>query len=233
MLGPGVAAQHPRRSVDPETPQPVLGGLARRLHARRLDQAPARLAERRGRRFAFGQRPIDLAHAGIVDHQPAFDVRRLFAARGDREQRGHRHHRAGQAVAQALRRGAGGAHPREGARAGAEADQADLLEPEPGLGEWYLFWRIAVPLCLRSLLSGFALALGRALGEFGATLMVAGNIPGVTQTLPLALYAQEQAGNDHVALVFTILLSVTAMGLVGISDWLANRTGNYASYSTR
>ncbi len=113
--------------------------------------------------------------------------------------------------------------------------QVELLEAGRsfGAGEWYLFWRIAVPLCLRSLLSGFALALGRALGEFGATLMVAGNIPGVTQTLPLALYAQEQAGNDHVALVFTILLSVTAMGLVGISDWLANRTGNYASYSTR
>ncbi len=113
--------------------------------------------------------------------------------------------------------------------------QLELLEAarSSGASEWYLFYRIALPICARSLLSGFALALGRALGEFGATLMVAGNIPGVTQTLPLALYSQEQAGNDHAALVFTVVLASTAMLLVGLSDALASRSRNYAGESTR
>ncbi len=121
------------------------------------------------------------------------------------------------------------------AQAAFGAIQIELLEAarSSGASEWYLFYRIGLPLSARGLLSGFALALGRALGEFGATLMVAGNIPGVTQTLPLALYAQEQAGNDHAALMFTIVLSVTAMVLVGFSDTLAYNSRNYATESTR
>nr|MDQ2732865.1 molybdate ABC transporter permease subunit [Armatimonadota bacterium] len=55
----------------------------------------------------------------------------------------------------------------------------------------------------------------RALGEFGATLMVAGSIPGQTQTLPLALYAAVQAGHDREARVYTLVLSAAALVLTG------------------
>ncbi len=72
-----------------------------------------------------------------------------------------------------------------------------------------LFW-VIIPMSYRGLLAGLALAFARALGEFGATLMVAGSIPGRTQTLPLALYAAVQAGKGREALGYTVLLSVVA-----------------------
>ena len=72
-----------------------------------------------------------------------------------------------------------------------------------------------VPLSYRGLLAGLALAFARALGEFGATLMVAGSIPGRTQTLPLALYAAVQAGKDRDALGYTLLLTVVAFAALG------------------
>ena len=67
----------------------------------------------------------------------------------------------------------------------------------------------------RGMLAGLALAFARALGEFGATLMLAGSIPGRTQTLPLALYAAVQAGKDSEALGYTLLLSLLAFVMLG------------------
>lgn len=73
---------------------------------------------------------------------------------------------------------------------------------------------VIMPLSYRGVLAGFVLAFARALGEFGATLMVAGSIPGRTQTVPLALYDAVQTGRDREALLYTLLLSATAFVLL-------------------
>ena len=65
-----------------------------------------------------------------------------------------------------------------------------------GLSEAAVFFRVSLPLAWRGILAGAMLAFARAMGEFGATLMVAGNLPGKTQTLSLAVYDAMQAGND-------------------------------------
>jgi molybdate transport system permease protein len=72
-------------------------------------------------------------------------------------------------------------------------------------------------------LAGLSLAFARALGEFGATLMVAGSIPGRTQTLPLALYAAVQAGRNHDALVYSAILSALAFFTLGVLATYRNR----------
>src|SRR5262249_62003775 len=73
------------------------------------------------------------------------------------------------------------------------------------------FWRVEVPLARRGLAAGAALAFARALGEFGATLMLAGNIPGRTQTLPLALYEASLTGEDAAALVMCAALTAVSI----------------------
>ena len=80
-----------------------------------------------------------------------------------------------------------------------------------GLGELALFFRVSLPLAWRGILAGLLLAFARALGEFGATLMVAGSIPGQTQTLSIAVYEAVQAGQDDVA---TLLVLITSLSCV-------------------
>jgi molybdate transport system permease protein len=92
-----------------------------------------------------------------------------------------------------------------------------------GLREGFIFWRITFPLAAPGIISGTALAFARALGEFGATLMVAGNIPGRTQTIPLALYSAVEGGRSSEA---GLLLGVTvtlAFVLVAIVGWCERR----------
>ncbi len=92
-----------------------------------------------------------------------------------------------------------------------------------GLGESRIFRRITLPLASPGILSGTALSFARALGEFGATLMVAGNIPGRTQTIPLALYAAVESGRSVEA---NILLGVTvalSFGLVAVVSMYERR----------
>ncbi len=95
--------------------------------------------------------------------------------------------------------------------------ERELLEAGRTLGasEPGLLIYVIVPMAYRGLLAAVALAFARALGEFGATLMVAGSIPGRTQTLPLALYAAVQAGHDSEALRYTLLLSIVAFAMLG------------------
>jgi molybdate transport system permease protein len=90
-----------------------------------------------------------------------------------------------------------------------------------GSSEWRLFWRVTFPLAWRSILAGVALCFARSLGDFGATLMVAGNIPGRTQTVAVAIYDAVEAGNGHVARV--LVIAVSAIALVVLT--LANRLG--------
>jgi molybdate transport system permease protein len=72
-------------------------------------------------------------------------------------------------------------------------------------------WRVELPLARRGLAAGAALAFARALGEFGATLMLAGNIPGRTQTLPLAIYEAAMTGENAAALTLSIALTVVSV----------------------
>jgi len=78
-----------------------------------------------------------------------------------------------------------------------------------GSSESEVFWRITLPLARRGIIAGLILGSARALGEFGATLMIAGNIPGRTQTLPLAIYDavqnREYAGANRMVLVMSVL----------------------------
>jgi molybdate transport system permease protein len=80
-----------------------------------------------------------------------------------------------------------------------------------GLPEWRVAWTVTLPSAGRGLAAGIALGFARALGEFGATVMVAGNIPGRTQTLPIAVYDAVQAGDDRAARTGAVLLGVVAV----------------------
>jgi len=90
-----------------------------------------------------------------------------------------------------------------------------------GAGEWKVFWRVTLPLAQRSIFAAVALAFARSLGDFGITIMVAGNIPGRTQTIAVAIYDAVEAGNGAVARVLVITISVIALAFL----WLANRYG--------
>lgn len=80
-----------------------------------------------------------------------------------------------------------------------------------GASETRIFLRVTVPLAWRGILAGTMLAFARAMGEFGATLMVAGNIPGRTQTLSLAVYDAVQAGQDDLANFLVVVTSIVCV----------------------
>ncbi len=80
-----------------------------------------------------------------------------------------------------------------------------------GVSELALFFRVTLPLAWRGILAGLLLAFARALGEFGATLMVAGSIPGRTQTLSIAVYEAVQAGDDATANLLVAIVSITCI----------------------
>ena len=82
-----------------------------------------------------------------------------------------------------------------------------------GASEWRLFWNVTLPLAWRSILAGAALCFARSLGDFGATLMVAGNIPGRTQTVAVAIYDAVESGNGQLARVLVLAVSVIALGV--------------------
>jgi molybdate transport system permease protein len=88
-----------------------------------------------------------------------------------------------------------------------------------GATEWQVWWYVTLPLARRGILAGLILSAARALGEFGATLMVAGNIPGRTQTLPLAIYDAVQARRyDDANFMVLVMTSLAFTGL-----WLVYR----------
>jgi molybdate transport system permease protein len=90
-----------------------------------------------------------------------------------------------------------------------------------GLNEWALFFRVTLPMAWRGVLAGVLLAFARALGEFGATLMVAGSIPGKTQTLSVAVYEAVQAGQDDTANLLVLIVSVTCVVVLLLAGRLA------------
>mgnify|MGYP005847420105 CR=1 FL=1 len=93
-----------------------------------------------------------------------------------------------------------------------------------GRSEWAVFFTITLPLAWRGIFAGVVLAFARALGDFGATLMVAGNIPGHTQTMALAIYDAVQAGNQAAADRMVLVMTVG----VAIFLWFARRLSKAA-----
>ena len=92
-----------------------------------------------------------------------------------------------------------------------------------GLGPLALFFRVTLPAAWRGVVAGLVLAFARAIGEFGATLMFAGNIPGRTNTMPLEIFAAYQAGDDSRALVYVVVLSALSGLVVVLAARLAPR----------
>jgi molybdate transport system permease protein len=93
-----------------------------------------------------------------------------------------------------------------------------------GAGEWRVFFTITLPLAKRGILAGTVLAFARALGEFGATIMVAGNIPGATTTLSTGIYQLVQAGEDNGAWTLAGVSLVLAFAAVWINVRLMRRS---------
>ena len=92
-----------------------------------------------------------------------------------------------------------------------------------GAGPWDVFWTVALPLARRGLVAGCVLAFARALGEFGATVMIAGMIPGQTITLALGIYQEVQLGRDNEALKLLAISAVLALAAVWLSERLLRR----------
>jgi len=90
-----------------------------------------------------------------------------------------------------------------------------------GVSEMALFFRVTMPLAWRGILAGVLLGFARALGEFGATLMVAGSIPGRTQTLSIAVYEAVQAGQDDTANLMVLLTSFVCIAVLLTAGRLA------------
>jgi molybdate transport system permease protein len=94
-----------------------------------------------------------------------------------------------------------------------------------GASELKIFWRITLPLALPGIVAGATLAFACALGEFGATLMLAGNIPGETQTIPMAIYFAVEAGDNQAAWFWSgVILGISLLGLTVVNGWLAKMT---------
>jgi molybdate transport system permease protein len=93
-----------------------------------------------------------------------------------------------------------------------------------GSSEWTIFWRILLPLAKPGLVAGTLLAFARALGEFGATLMLAGSIPGKTETIPIAIFFAAEGGAMDRALVLVIVMLVISLGVItAVNYWTENK----------
>lgn len=99
----------------------------------------------------------------------------------------------------------------------------ELVSFSLGKGELETFFRVTLPLASRGILAGVVLSFARALGEFGATLMLAGNIRGKTQTMPLAIFEAFISGQDREAQVLAVILTVASVGVIYLTNVLTER----------
>lgn len=98
-----------------------------------------------------------------------------------------------------------------------------------GVSEWKIFWRVLLPNARHGILAGVILSFTRALGEFGATIMFAGNVPLVTQTLSTAIYAAVQANDYDLALKWAVILSTLSLIFIFAMNFAAQRKSGDAS----
>jgi len=96
-----------------------------------------------------------------------------------------------------------------------------------GMSEKRIFWKIMLPLALPGVAAGTILAFARGLGEFGATAMIAGNISGVTRTLPLAIYSEVAAGNMQIASYYVIVVLAISFVVVVSTNYFTTKERKY------
>ena len=89
-----------------------------------------------------------------------------------------------------------------------------------GASEWKVFWRVSLPLAWNQVLAATALAFARSLGDFGITIMIAGNIPGRTQTVSVAIYDAVEGGRGDVARTLVLVTSAVALVSLTIANHL-------------
>lgn len=95
-----------------------------------------------------------------------------------------------------------------------------------GAGPWRILFSVTLPLAARAIGAGLVLAFARAIGEFGATILLAGNIPGRTTTLSLKIYEAVQLGNDATAFRLVVVCAVIAFAAVLLTERLARSVSN-------
>jgi molybdate transport system permease protein len=107
------------------------------------------------------------------------------------------------------------------ARAAFESVDESYLRAAQNLGasDLRIFWRVMIPLARRSIFAAAVLAFARSLGDFGVTIMVAGDIPGRTQTVAVAIYDAVESGNGKLARALVLIISALALLIL----WIANR----------
>jgi molybdate transport system permease protein len=88
-----------------------------------------------------------------------------------------------------------------------------------GLSEFKIFHKIAIPLAMPGIIGGLILSFARAMGEFGATLMIAGNIPGKTQTMPLAIFFAAEGGDMEKAMLWVSIIVLLSLALIIILNY--------------
>jgi molybdate transport system permease protein len=112
-------------------------------------------------------------------------------------------------------------------RAGIEQVDAryEAVAATLGASPWRVFATITLPLALPGVLAGAVLGFARALGEFGATIMIAGSIPGSTRTLAVAIYSFAETGRDRDAALLVVICGAIAFAALWLSNRLAARTG--------
>jgi molybdate transport system permease protein len=110
-------------------------------------------------------------------------------------------------------------------KASFEQIDRDILNAARTLGasEWKVFWKVTFPISWPGIAAGTILAFARALGEFGATLMIAGNIPGKTQTIPIAIYFAVEGGEMTKALIWVLLIFTISLASIVIMNYWTNR----------
>lgn len=93
-----------------------------------------------------------------------------------------------------------------------------------GVSNWKVFLKVSLPLCWPGIMAGGILAFARALGEFGATIMIAGNIPEKTQTIPLAIYFAVEGGDEQRAYLWVaIIIAITLLVIFIMNYWLEHQ----------
>ena len=91
------------------------------------------------------------------------------------------------------------------------------------MSEWKIFLRVLVPGAWPAIAAGAVLSFARALGEFGATLMIAGNIPGRTQTIPIAIYFATAAGDMRTAGIWVAVITAVSCAVLGVMNFFNAR----------
>ena len=111
------------------------------------------------------------------------------------------------------------------ARSAFEAIDRNMIHAAQTLSvsNWRIFWRIILPNARHGILAGLVLSFARALGEFGATIMFAGNIPGRTQTMSTAIYAAVQANDYDLAFRWAVIISLFSLFFIGAMNLYLKR----------